>query len=753
MSSYTEPVRDPDQNAPNPAERALARQLELQAIASDISTELLAVTSDTVDDFIHKTLSRLAVFFDADRAYLFHRTVAEDAETDRDVMVNTHYWAKETIDGERELPERINLRNMPWWREQLDSGGPVIVTDVETLPDDAAYERSLLREQEIRSVLAVALRAGESLEGFFGLDALHPVPQWEKEEISFLRVLSNTMLHAIRKAETEQHLRVAKEQAEAANQAKSKFVASMSHEIRTPLNGVIGFTELLRETPLNGIQRTYADHAYTSARTLLDIINDILDFSKIEAGKLDLLPQETKLGEILEQSGDILGYHAARKGIELLLNVLNPIPETVVVDPVRLRQILVNLLSNAVKFTDSGYVELSVEAQADVVPEGSFGDGQFTFEVRDTGCGITSEQMKRIFDAFAQADATRSRNKGGTGLGLIISQILAREMGSEIHVDSAPGMGSTFWFTLPARYTGYSTARSAPIAGFNEILLVSPHVRLREAFTETVFRWSVTAHAVSTAKQALDVLGTHGRFDLLVVDDALPEPNDTLALLETIRSTWQWGPEQQPVLLLHSLTDMDRGHPNTDYPVSRGPAIQSVMNKPFSPTKLRRVLESFDPASATGPEPSDLESAAGESQEPEYPAGERQPDTTGDGPVILVAEDVQANLTLVKAMLRRSTPSANILEATDGATAVDIVSRRRVDLILMDLHMPGIDGIEATTRIRSLDTDSEYRPVILALTADTRDEERDRCLDAGMDGVLTKPIDRDALDTWLGGVT
>ena len=735
-------------------QQSFVRQIELQAIAADISTELVAVASDTVDTCIHNALSRLGPFFGADRAYLFLKTGSRRPHNE--TLVNTHYWTAETIGGHRHLPDHIDLAKLPWWRRELYSGNTIIVTNVETMPQDARYERSLLLEQETMSLLAVPLSSGETLEGYFALDALHAVPDWEDEEITLLQVIANAMLDAIRKTDTEQQLRVAKEQAEAANEAKSRFVASMSHEIRTPLNGVIGFTELLRETPLSGIQRTYADNAHTSARSLLDIINDILDFSKIEAGRLELAPQDTVLCEILEQACDILGYHATRKGIELLLNVPDDLPATVVVDPVRLRQILVNLLSNAVKFTDSGYVELFVSSEVDGFPDGSSCTGRFVFAVRDTGCGISDDQMKRLFRAFSQADTTRARNEGGTGLGLVISQMLAGKMGSNITVDSTPGKGSTFTFNLEAPCSG-PAGDERSISGFKEVLMVSPHAKLREVFAETVLRWGITALTVSNTTEALDTLRKHGDFDLLVVDDAIPEEAGVHELVGTIRRVWDWNPERQPVLLLQSLKDMGGGDDDATCARCRELGIQSVINKPFTPARLRRELETFDPGAIADSGIHETERQAedpgafselSKQQSTKEPA-DTENNTTTPGPVILVAEDVVMNITLIKAMLRQAIPSAVIVEATDGAAAVETVSTRHVDLVLMDLQMPVVDGVDATERTRSIDRNTVHQPVIIALTADTREEERSRCFAAGMNGVLTKPIESEALEQTL----
>jgi len=284
----------------------------------------------------------------------------------------------------------------------------------------------------------------------------------------------------------EEALLQAKEEADSANKAKSEFLANMSHEIRTPLNGIIGFTDLLLKTPLSEIQQQYAENVNTSGFSLLGIINDILDFSKIEAGKMELDFIKTDIIELVEMASDIIKYHVANKGLELLLNIPQNVPRFAVVDPMRLRQILVNLLSNAVKFTQSGEVELTIT----FTKEDEF-RGKFHFSVRDTGIGISVEQQKKLFKAFTQADSTTTRKFGGTGLGLAISNMLAEKMGSKIEIYSEPDHGSTFFFTIETSYENGDKLDSEGLESIHRVLVIDDNSNNRMILEHTFNNWGI----------------------------------------------------------------------------------------------------------------------------------------------------------------------------------------------------------------------------------------------------------------------
>jgi|HubBroStandDraft_4_1064222.scaffolds.fasta_scaffold03708_5 signal transduction histidine kinase/DNA-binding response OmpR family regulator len=544
------------------------------------------------------------------------------------------------------------------------------------------------------------------------------------------QTLDGLQRESLERSRVEEELRASKYAAEASSRAKSEFLANMSHEIRTPLNGVIGMTDLALETELSVEQKEYLDTVKLSADSLLGVINDILDFSKIEAGRIELDKADFNLRDCLETTLKTLALRADEKGLELLCEIAPEVPEVVEGDSSRLRQIVVNVVGNAIKFTHEGEVALKVDVEA---TDGE--DRLLHFTVSDTGIGIPAEKQKLIFDPFSQADASTTRKYGGTGLGLTISTRLVNVMGGRIWVESEVGTGTQFHFT--ARFKSsekkaeIGTTAPPEILRNVEVLVVDDNRTNRRILEGMLKRWEMQPVSVESGAQALAELArareSGASYRLVLTDMHMPDM-DGFTLIEKIR--------QNPKLSTATIMMLTSAGHRGDGERCKTWGVAAYLLKPVRQSELReaiaRVLGAREQAGAI---PLITSYSLQDSRDPAHVLS------------VLLAEDNLVNQRLATRLLEKR--GHRVTLAANGREALAAIEKQAYDLVLMDVQMPEMDGLEATIMLRQGEKGSERHQPVIALTAHAMKGDQERCLAAGMDGYLTKPIRPQEIDEIL----
>jgi PAS domain S-box-containing protein len=694
------------------------RLLKLEQLSQAVTARFLQ--SDDLNDVINDTLARFGQYLGVSRAYVFH---FRDNER---LMDNTHEWHIPEIRPEKARRQALPFEAlMSFFMPRLNTEGVIAITDFATLSADVIKALSGIKT---KALLVMPFYVDNRMQGFIGFDETRSPREWLPEEIAAMRTFGQSYATTLERKNAKQALVEARDAAIRSARLKSEFVSNMSHEVRTPMTGLLGMLELLLETDLDDVQKDFAQSALSSGRNLLHILNDILDFSKIEAGQVTLEAISTDLPDIMTDVMTTLGTQAAKKGLQLILDVDAKAPTRVLCDPTRLRQILMNLTSNAIKFTASGSVKIHVRQV-----ESTEIQTRLRFEVEDTGIGIATDQLQRIFGSFIQADGSITRKYGGTGLGLAISKQLVELMDSRLDVSSVKDQGSTFSFTLslPIVNDANFNSSSTPISN-RQFLVLDSRDTSRQLLAHQLRIWGAVVTEITSVKdlqaQLEKGLQDGKPIEMIFFGDTIPY-SQAVVSIANLRA--KFGSNAPIMVCQRDVSD------NID---NRGEVFNTVLNHPFQKSDLYDLV-----VGTTGGRI--IETVAGRLKSPALKKAV---------PIrahILVVDDNVMNRLLLQRFLALENCTVEV--AQNGREALALLDREEYSLVLMDIHMPEMDGLETTRRARALANRQANIPII-AVTASILPEEKDSYIKSGINGVLGKPFSlvqlRAVLNQWLPAI-